>query len=191
MKTITHNNKKFEVRNNVGADSALRDYLLSGGTDFTRFWFYDGKRYNIEVRFYDAGDAMVHVTKGEGREVPSKHVFADEILEPFVGMKATINGYTDRTPATVVEVSKNGKRIKVQVDKATLHPDWKPIIRAGGFAGHCENNYSQEWIIERDFEGAILEYSLRKNGKWVRVGSNQNGQTIKLGVARKFHDYNF
>lgn len=39
-------------------------------------------------------------------------------ITPVVGMGVTINYYTDRDPATIIEVSKSGKQAKIQKDNA-------------------------------------------------------------------------
>lgn len=99
-------------------------------------------------------------------------------LAPEVGMGATILHWTDRTACTVVHVSPNGRFLKVQVDKATRTD------------GHGMSD-SQSYSYERDPKGALSDFSLRKNGKWVRVGDSMKGQRLMLGDRRQYHDYSF
>lgn len=110
--------------------------------------------------------------------------------------------YSDVNPYTVVDVSKNGKRIKVRACKAELADGWKPEFIPGGFSAHCTNQSEQKWNIEEDEEGRVVELSLRrvkfKNPNlpathrecWVPVGSSPNTVCWVAG-HRKFHDYNF
>jgi hypothetical protein len=108
-------------------------------------------------------------------------------------MGATLIGWTDRDPYTVIEVSKDGKRITVQADKAERDKTWKAEVSVGGFAGHVSNNHSQRWTITRDTEGKTLRFSLRKSGRWVLVGQKDGHHStrITLGKRVKFYDMNF
>jgi hypothetical protein len=110
----------------------------------------------------------------------------------IIGMGATVFGYSDSSAYTVIKISKSGKKVFLQKDKSTLDPNFKPNIIPGGFAGHCTNNYAQEYTYESDSNGHIIEVSLRKNGKWVVKGEPTKGSKgIKFGVRREFFDYNF
>jgi hypothetical protein len=101
---------------------------------------------------------------------------------PKVGDGATIMGWTDMTPATVIHVSPSGKTVRLQIDKSQLSADWKPQILPGGFSGHCIYTY------ERDPAGAIMSVRLRKGGRWMVTNSSNR---VKFGVRHKFYDYNF
>jgi hypothetical protein len=107
-----------------------------------------------------------------------------------VGTACTINHYTDREPATIVEVV-SPKKIIIRKDKATLKPEFTPEISSGGFAGHCVNNDAQEYDYEQDLNGATLTYTLRSNGKWIQEGQTLNDKPLSIGFRKKFHDYNF
>jgi len=99
---------------------------------------------------------------------------------PEVGDGATVLHYTDRTAATVVFVSKDGKTVMIQTDKATR-------VDSNGMS-EC-----QEYTFESNMslEGAST-YTLRSNGAWVRKGSGyKNGQRILIGHRSKYHDYSF
>ena len=97
---------------------------------------------------------------------------------PKVGMGVTMLSWTDRHPATIIEVSKSGKKITVQEDKA-IRTD------SNGMSD------SQSYTFERNPNAYTDEYSLRKNGRWVRVGESQNGSSLLVGHRSKYHDYSF
>lgn len=97
---------------------------------------------------------------------------------PEVGMGVTMLSWTDRHPATIIEVSKSGKKITIQEDSWT----------------RTDNNGmsdAQSYTFERDPNGYTAEYSLRKNGRWVAVGSPQNGSSLLVGHRSKYYDYSF
>lgn len=101
-----------------------------------------------------------------------------------IGDGASVKYWTDIVPATVIKVTRAG--LILREDKTTRDPNWTPEIIAGGFAGHCVNQYEQKWIIEPDPEGQIFTARIHKNGfifadKTLRV----------LKGRRKYYDYNF
>lgn len=99
--------------------------------------------------------------------------------EPVVGMGATELQWTDRTPVTIIEVSKNGKTIKVQEDHAKRTDD----------NGMSE---SQTYSYSANPEGRIQTYTLRKNGAWVRKGEPmKEGSKLRIGIREKYHDFSF
>lgn len=99
--------------------------------------------------------------------------------DPEVGMGVTLLHWTDRSPATVVEVSENGKTIKVQEDNATREDS----------NGMSE---SQQYKYEANTDAPIHTYTLRKNGRWVRRGEPmKEGGTLRIGSREKYHDYSF
>ena len=109
-----------------------------------------------------------------------------------IGMGLTSNIGSDRYAYTIIYVSKDLKTIKAQEDKATLNENFKPEMQVGGFVGHVTNQDKQSYTYEADTNGEIIEFTLRKNGHWVRKGSNMtNGMKARIGVRSKFHDYNF
>ena len=98
---------------------------------------------------------------------------------PVVGMGATIIGYTDRNPATVVEISKNGKTLTVQMDDAKR-------TDANGMSE------SQSYEFTSNPDGAKRVYTLRKNGQWIAQGDSiKNGGRIQLGHRSKYYDFSF
>ena len=96
---------------------------------------------------------------------------------PVVGMGATIIGYTDRNPATVIEVS--ARKIVVQMDDATRTDK----------NGMSE---SQSYEFAANPNGAKRVYTLRKNGQWIAEGDSiKNGGRIQLGHRSKYYDFSF
>jgi hypothetical protein len=96
-----------------------------------------------------------------------------------VGDGGTVCGWSDRHACTVIAVSALGKVVRVQRDKATRTD---------------ENGMSdrQTYTYERDTEGATYDFSLRKNGMWVEVGSPmRDGYVLQLGHRRSYYDFSF
>lgn len=97
------------------------------------------------------------------------------ISKPRLGMGVTINHYSDRTPATIISITHNGKRIVLQEDES---------IR-------IDNNgmsESQHYSYELDPNGALHFATLRKDGSFRLTGSKT---FISLGIRQKYHDYSF
>lgn len=102
-----------------------------------------------------------------------------EIPKPEVGMGATIYLYSDRKAATVIAVSANGKKVTVQMDKAT---------RVAAYMVGDPPAYK----YERDPQGQVMEFSLRKNGRFVLVGDSATGGLfVKFGARREYYDRHF
>lgn len=98
---------------------------------------------------------------------------------PVVGQGATILHWTDRSPATVVEVSGKGKTVVVQDDN----------YQRTDSNGQSE---SQDYIYSPNPQGNKRTYTLRKNGRWVAKGENLvNGSRVALGNRERYYDYSF
>jgi len=126
------------------------------------------------------------------QEVPQDSRYPFDIFK--VGDGCTYHMYSDAHAYTVIKVSKSGKKVLVQRDKATLSKDFKPEVIPGGFAGHCINQREQSYTYERDEEGLTRSFSLRKwRGRyvWCQTGTHCDGR-MELGKDRhEFYDYNF
>lgn len=96
-------------------------------------------------------------------------------MNPTIGLGATICYYTDRDPATVIEVSATGKRIVIQEDKATR-------IDNNGMS-EC-----QQYRYDPDPNGKIHTATLRKDGTYRLTGSKV---LISLGKRNRYFDYSF
>jgi hypothetical protein len=95
--------------------------------------------------------------------------------EITVGMGATIQIGSDSYPATVIQVTQNGKRIVLQEDTATR-------VDTNGMSE------SQDYTYQADPQGAIQIATLRKDGRYRLTG----GKTpVSLGFRRKYYDYSF
>lgn len=98
-------------------------------------------------------------------------------IEPVVGMGATIVMWSDRAPATVVEV--NGKKVKVQ------HDNWQRIDNNG-------MSDAQEYTYSPNPQAGYIEFSKRSNGAWVAVGQPvKGGIRLVLGERRRYYDHSF
>jgi hypothetical protein len=98
---------------------------------------------------------------------------------PVVGLGVTITMYTDSHAATVVEVSKSGKRILIQKDNA----------KRTDTNGMSE---SQSYEYTPNPEAHKQAFTLRADGGWVREGESlRGGQRIVIGFRRAYHDYSF
>lgn len=90
-------------------------------------------------------------------------------------MGATIHVGSDSYPATVIQVTRNGKRVVVQEDNAIR-------VDTNGMSE------SQQYTYEPNPQGAIHIATLRKDGKYRETG----GKTpISIGFRRKYYDYSF
>jgi len=94
---------------------------------------------------------------------------------PTVGMGATIHVGSDSYPATVIQVTRNGKRVVIQEDIA---------IR-------IDNNgmsESQEYTYEPNPQGTIHIVTLRKDGRYRESGTTT---PVSIGFRRKYYDFSF
>jgi hypothetical protein len=94
---------------------------------------------------------------------------------PEVGMGATINHWSDRSPATIIQVSPSRKQIVLRED----HAD------------RTDNNgmsECQEYTYTPDEGGRIYTATLRKDGRYRLTGSKES---VTIGSRRKFHDFSF
>jgi hypothetical protein len=95
-------------------------------------------------------------------------------------------GYSQVYPYEIIRVISD-KTIEVREMEALPDPNWKPRILPGGFAGHCENQYEQTWIIVSNTKNPVIRIRKRKDGQWY---SNM-GRHVFEDKPRYFYDYNF
>jgi hypothetical protein len=99
--------------------------------------------------------------------------------KPEVGDGFTICYWSDRSAATIVEVSASGKEIKVRGDDAKRVDD----------RGMSD---SQEYVYATRLTGPTQTFTLRKNGRWVRKGEPMRGGTGGIvGVRDQHYDFSF
>lgn len=92
-----------------------------------------------------------------------------------LGMGATIYSYSDRTPATVIRITHNGKRI-------ILQEDYSIRVDKNGIS---EN---QEYQYQTNTSGVLIYATLRKDGRFRVTATNQ---LVSLGPRQKYYDYSF
>lgn len=103
--------------------------------------------------------------------------------EPQLGMGATILGYTDRHPATIVSIlrSDKGKVLAVEVQQ----DNYKRIDKNG-------MSEVQVYEFSPDPEAFKSIYTLRNNGAYVLKGQpSKNGERLLIGTREKYHDFSF
>lgn len=101
-----------------------------------------------------------------------------ETVEFKEGDGATILYYSDRVPATIIEISNDGKVVKVQEDKA---------IR-------LDNNGmsdDQEYNIQRDTNGRCHTFKRNSRGEFTDNGKVDYGTKLGFGWREKYYDYSF
>ncbi len=149
-------------------------------------------------------------SRAEQMEYTTKKMHLETLFRSFAPIYEVGDGITrligsDSHAYTVIAVSKSGKQITVQRDKAILDPAFKPDTIVGGFAGHTANNNAQSYSYERDADGEIDKVSLRtttwdpkhnsgvsKFQDWVTVGVPTRSTAGKWRPGRsEFYDYNF
>jgi hypothetical protein len=96
---------------------------------------------------------------------------------PEVGMGCTVCAWTDRYACTIIEVSKSGKSLVCQRDKA--------IRTDNNHMSEC-----QEYSYERNPNGQKFEMRLNKWGRWVEKGC-RDGYKCSLGHRDEYYDYSF
>lgn len=107
-----------------------------------------------------------------------------EMPSPEIGMGATRLMWTDRKACTITAILARDSagrptRIEIQEDRAHRTDKW-------GMSDY------QTYEYETDPEGRLHRYSLRKNGLWVRLGSNlRSGERLLVGRRDHYHDYSF
>jgi hypothetical protein len=100
---------------------------------------------------------------------------APQILDANADNAATINGWSDRNPATIVK--RTAKTITVQRDNASN-------MSAPGHDAYA-NGKGSVVIFQRDYDAALETYTLRKNGRWIRSGSPANSRGASLTIGRR------
>lgn len=108
------------------------------------------------------------------------HVLSDKNgTVPQIGMGATLLYWSDRQPATIVDVQKGGKLIAIQRDNAER-------IDSNGMSE------SQEYKYSPNVAAPLEWYQLRKNGSYVKKGESlRHGQRLAIGYREKYYDFSF
>lgn len=77
---------------------------------------------------------------------------------------------SDSYPATVIAVSKSGRKVTIQSDNSEY-----------------VKGTDQEFIYTKNPHGTIYEYSLRKNGQFCMVGTVPSYRGGSLGKGRRYY----
>jgi hypothetical protein len=110
--------------------------------------------------------------------------------EPQIGQGATIMCYSDRHPATIVEIKKIGKATLL-----TLQQDTAKRIDKNGMSE------SQEYEYERDLNGYLYYFKQKEpNTRWVHMMLNpetnrlnvvKGGRGLFIGEREEYYDFSF
>jgi hypothetical protein len=106
---------------------------------------------------------------------------ANHILNADADDAATINGWSDRNPATIVK--RTAKTIVVQRDN-TAH------MSPADHDAYAEGK-GKVVVFTRDYDAAMETYTLRKNGRWIRRGDSLRGQSLTVGHRDFYRDPSF
>lgn len=102
-----------------------------------------------------------------------------ESVKPEIGDGATMLGWTDRIPGTLIAVLRGGREIVVQEDHATR-------TDSNGMSD------AQSYEFEQNVDGATCRFTLRKNGKFVQAGQPlRQGMVCLVGQRSAYYDYSF
>ncbi|MBF0526635.1 MAG: hypothetical protein HQK56_16245 [Deltaproteobacteria bacterium] len=112
------------------------------------------------------------------------HCLSSSNDEPQVGLGCTLLHWTDRSPATIIQIVSD-KIIRIQLD------DYKRTDKNG-----ISESQSYEYI--RNLQGAIYFFKRQKNGSWKEVYWNpetkrfRNGSTfLSIGRRERYYDPSF
>jgi hypothetical protein len=108
-----------------------------------------------------------------------------KILDATGDDAATINGWSDRYPATIIK--RTAKTITIQRDRTSNLSSRESIDSGQSFA----QGRGDLTIFERDYDAGMETYTLRKNGRWIRRGSSMNGPSLTLGHRSYYRDPHF
>jgi len=125
--------------------------------------------------------STVKRTEWQGREFNKETGKLEDVykeVEYKVGDAATILYYSDRSPATIIEISEDGRTVKVQEDKATR-------IDTNGMSD-C-----QDYEYERDPQGSVHTFKLNRRGDFTDNGKVDYGTKLGFGWREKYFDYSF
>lgn len=112
---------------------------------------------------------------------------AAKILDANADDAATMNGWSDRRPATIVK--RTATKIIVQEDRAEHFTSDADRDSGRAFA----QGHGSHVVFTRDYDAPYRYYSLRKNGRWIAVGSpaNSRGASLAIGHRSFYRDPSF
>lgn len=98
--------------------------------------------------------------------------------EDMIGKYINTHLYTDVIPVGKIVGIKSKTVFLIQPIKATKNKTKMEFI-PGGFAGHCTNQWAQEWEYEET--GTIKEFKMSVNDRYNRISDH----------PINYYDYNF
>lgn len=101
-----------------------------------------------------------------------------------IGDGATIQMYSDRRAATIIDISPSNKTITIQEDNAELLNRDELKTNPGGFSANIQG--SQKYKFSKDLNGQIAIAKKHKDGKFYSQGNR-----IVVGERQHFYDFNF
>lgn len=112
---------------------------------------------------------------------------ARHILDPEGDDAATMTGWSDRNPATIVK--RTAKTIWVQADDVRNMSS--EANRESGLA--FARGHGDVTVFIRDYDSPIRKYTLRKNGRWMAEGApmRSQGASLQLGRRSYYRDPSF
>ena len=107
-------------------------------------------------------------------------------LTPAVGMGATLLGWTDRAPATVI--AWDGKILTVRSCLSEPAPGYDYMAHQVYTYSEDEAGYMTSFRRDPAQGGKWREVVQNEKGRWVWVGGRKGGKGLLLGSREKFHD---
>lgn len=106
-------------------------------------------------------------------------------FDPEVGMGATVLMWSDRSPATIVQVDrfKSGPR-KGEVSAVWVTGDTATRTDGNGMSE------AQTYSYETNWDGFRAKYTKRKDGRFCRAGGEAR-TSLRIGSREKYYDYSF
>lgn len=108
---------------------------------------------------------------------------------PYVGMGATLLGWTDRYPATIVQICTNkaGEIVEIQVQE-----DDAKRIDQNGMSEDQDYEYTPNtsgtcYRFKKDRKGMWREIRMGDKGRMVFTG----GRGLRIGEREKYYDFTF
>lgn len=110
------------------------------------------------------------------------HMYSRGNLAPVIGMGATLLMWSDRRPYTIHKVSDNGKSIWVSADE---------YVRTDNNGYYTENQYYAYSNHNTSRPQVWIEYTCRKNGRWIKKGQPMNSTSLMVGRRMAYNDPSF
>jgi len=99
------------------------------------------------------------------------HLLAQGRMAPEIGMGATICAWSDRSPATIIKITKS--QVHVQCD------DYKRIDKNG-------MSEIQEYEYKTNPDNSVIVFRMTKNGL-----RSKSGYYLSVGRRERYYDFSF